>query len=249
MTQPRPYFSSASVWTILLLVGTGLGCQTGETQGEIAQLRGELVELRAEVRRLHAAFASPEPQPAEAPEPAAAVVDDAAWRRIDLPRASVEFPGVPRRRTSTLDGWQDEGAERDLSAAYAALGASGSVLEYTQSLESGTELVATELSIRGGPRETLGHRLSVLRAKILRAAPTTLLGETSPKGTKRPTTSMTLRHADGSTSKVVIAVGPARPGQPSDSPDAVAYVFRAAWSDADDAPEAAQRFVTSVELR
>ncbi|MEM6293535.1 MAG: hypothetical protein AAGA54_19840 [Myxococcota bacterium] len=231
------------------MVAAGLGCQTGETQGEIAQLRGEIVELRAEVRRLHAAFASPEPQPAETQESTAAVVDETAWRRIDLPRASVEFPGVPRRRTSTLDGWQEDGAERDLSEAYAALGASGSVLEYTQSLESGTELVATEISIRGGPRETLSHRLSVLRAKILRAAPSTLLGETSPKGTKRPTTEMTVRHADGSTSKILIAVGPARPGQPTESPDAVAYVFRAVWNDADEAPEAAQRFLKSVELR
>lgn len=230
---------------VLLLLT--FGCENGENERDIAQLRAEYVELSDEVARLRAMVEAP-PLAEDGQQLDEAAVD-LEWRRVDLPAANIELPGTPKRRVLTLEEWRAEtGAKSDSSESFLAVGTTGSVLEYTYSDASGVELRLAEIAIRGGIRSSLDEHIDRLRAKLLRADPVAILEERPGRSGRFRTLDFQLELGGGRYARVIGAVGPARKRQSAESADIVIYLVRATWSGSEHAPLVAQRFLGSFEL-
>lgn len=216
-------------------------------QRDIAQLRAELSELREEVARLRSMVEAPptvdEIEDDEAPPP------DREWGRVDLPAAHVDFPGTPKRRALTLDLWREEvGVRSDSAESHAAVGTTGTVLEYRYDAPGDIGLSVTEITSRGGVRITLDEHLDRLRARMLRAGPVSILDEESAKAGRFRTLRFHLALGGGAHARVVLAVGPARKRQPPESPDVIIYIARAQWPEGEHTPLLAQRFLGSFQV-
>ncbi len=224
-----------------------VGCENGENERDIAQLRAEYIELRDEVAKLRATVEVP--PTVEARQQLEMAPVELEWRRVDLPAANIELPGTPNRRVLTLEEWRAEtGAKSDSSESFLAVGTTGSVLEYTYSDANGVELRVTEIAIRGGIRSSLDDHLARLRAKLLRADPVAILQERSGRSGRFRTLDVQLDLGSARAARVIGAVGPARKRQSAESADIVIYLARATWSGSEHAPLIAQRFLGSFEL-